>query len=626
MSWRFRKSFKVLPGVRLNLTRHGLSATLGAAPFSLNVGPRGVYSNVSIPGTGIWNRQRLDPPPPTTPGERHPPPFDHDVTPRPMPLAMPAYADVTEIRSASTEKLKSQSMGDLQGLLEEAYEERSTLDQEIAASTWETNLATKRYRSWEKGFLFKHVFSKSFATRKGHFEMAQAKLDELREQLRLTVLATQIDIDPEQAEPYYKMRDEFAAMSECQTVWDTLERRSIDRVASRSAASEAITREPVAFALGSCDLIQWDQKVPHLPNRTGGDLYIYPGFALYRAAKKAFAIIDSREIRLISSPTRFIEDETVPSDAEVMGHAWAKSNKDGSPDRRFRDNYQIPIVLYGSLKFTSPGGLQEEFQISNAALAERFARAWNSFHASFAPTGQRAVGGTAHGDTSMLPIRPIAHPEDQTSVEKLDAEVVFAKESEKAKTLAVEHGEFWEFLLTEELLRTRLLAVEAEYNEFDKALLSIPKRRFGGPEFISWLSGKMGEVTPMVSEIARCVNELLPASLGKPGESGDAIQILRAVDALFGCCRAFLAWELDVCAADPPLKLKRLGAVLRGITSSVIGDLRRFLDELGRAIEGVRGGSNEFRVHIELSSSPQLAKFAAEIDKVNKHPEWVRAE
>jgi len=93
------------------------------------------------------------------------------------------------------------------------------------------------------------------------------------------------------------MRDEFAATSECQKTWDTLERRSVDRVAERSTASEAITREPVAFALGSCDLIQWDQKVPHLPNRTGRDLCLYPGFALYRAAKKALATIDCRGIR-----------------------------------------------------------------------------------------------------------------------------------------------------------------------------------------------------------------------------------------------------------------------------------------------------------------------------------------
>jgi hypothetical protein len=87
MSWRFRKSFKVLPGLKLNLTRHGLSATLGAAPFSLNVGPRGVYSNVGIPGTGTWDRQRLDQPSPTRLGEPQPP--AHGATPRPAPFPMP---------------------------------------------------------------------------------------------------------------------------------------------------------------------------------------------------------------------------------------------------------------------------------------------------------------------------------------------------------------------------------------------------------------------------------------------------------------------------------------------------------------------------------------------------------
>ena len=34
MSWRFRKTFKVLPGVKLNLTRHGLSAPLSVLPHS----------------------------------------------------------------------------------------------------------------------------------------------------------------------------------------------------------------------------------------------------------------------------------------------------------------------------------------------------------------------------------------------------------------------------------------------------------------------------------------------------------------------------------------------------------------------------------------------------------------
>ena len=62
---------------------------------------------------------------------------------------------------------------------------------------------------------------------------------------------------------------------------------------------------------------------------------------------------------------------------------------------------------------------------------------------------------------------------------------MFSKESEKALSLALEHGEHWEFLLTEELLRSRLLLVEIECNDFDRALLSIPKRSFsGGPDFM----------------------------------------------------------------------------------------------------------------------------------------------
>jgi hypothetical protein len=57
---RFRKSFKIIPGIRLNLTTGGLSATLGPRGASIGVGARGVYGNVGIPGTGLSIRTRLD--------------------------------------------------------------------------------------------------------------------------------------------------------------------------------------------------------------------------------------------------------------------------------------------------------------------------------------------------------------------------------------------------------------------------------------------------------------------------------------------------------------------------------------------------------------------------------------
>ena len=58
---RFRKSIKVAKGVKLNLSKTGASFTLGSGlPVSLNVGTKGAYLNWSIPGTGVYDRVRLD--------------------------------------------------------------------------------------------------------------------------------------------------------------------------------------------------------------------------------------------------------------------------------------------------------------------------------------------------------------------------------------------------------------------------------------------------------------------------------------------------------------------------------------------------------------------------------------
>jgi hypothetical protein len=233
----------------------------------------------------------------------------------------------------------------------------------------------------------KRLFKQSFTTRKEAAATATAKLQELQEQLRLTTIATEITVDREQADPYYRMRDDFAAVSGCQKVWNVLTEKAIDRTAERSTANTAVTRHPVSFSLDSCDLIQWDQKVPHLQNHTGGDMYIYPGFILYRASRQAFALIDFRVVTLKYVSLHFTEAGSVPSDAQVIGQTWAKSNKDGSPDRRFQGNHQIPVVHYGSLLFSSPDGLDVRYVCSNAALAGRFADAWAAFRRSFSSRG-----------------------------------------------------------------------------------------------------------------------------------------------------------------------------------------------------------------------------------------------
>ncbi|HBO3798429.1 TPA: DUF4236 domain-containing protein [Pseudomonas aeruginosa] len=53
MAIRFRKSIKVAPGVRLNISKSGVSTSVGGKGFTANVSKRGVKTTASIPRTGL---------------------------------------------------------------------------------------------------------------------------------------------------------------------------------------------------------------------------------------------------------------------------------------------------------------------------------------------------------------------------------------------------------------------------------------------------------------------------------------------------------------------------------------------------------------------------------------------
>lgn len=53
MGFRFRKSFKLAPGVRLNVSRRGLSTSLGRRGATVTLGSRRKTVTLGIPGTGL---------------------------------------------------------------------------------------------------------------------------------------------------------------------------------------------------------------------------------------------------------------------------------------------------------------------------------------------------------------------------------------------------------------------------------------------------------------------------------------------------------------------------------------------------------------------------------------------
>ena len=67
--------------------------------------------------------------------------------------------------------------------------------------------------------------------------------------------------------------------------------------------------------------------------------------------------IDYAELQANNSPVTFVESGSVPSDATVTGKTWQYVNKKGGPDKRFKNNREMPLCRYNELRLSTDTGL-----------------------------------------------------------------------------------------------------------------------------------------------------------------------------------------------------------------------------------------------------------------------------
>jgi hypothetical protein len=59
MGWRFKRVLNLFPFLRLNLSKSGLSTSVGPRGADVNIGRHGMTTNAGIPGTGLSYRQKM---------------------------------------------------------------------------------------------------------------------------------------------------------------------------------------------------------------------------------------------------------------------------------------------------------------------------------------------------------------------------------------------------------------------------------------------------------------------------------------------------------------------------------------------------------------------------------------
>ena len=70
------------------------------------------------------------------------------------------------------------------------------------------------------------------------------------------------------------------------------------------------------------------------------------------------AVIETSDLIISSEDIKYAETEDLASDASVLDKTWKYVNKDGSKDKRYKDNEEIPICSYKVVRIEDGSGFK----------------------------------------------------------------------------------------------------------------------------------------------------------------------------------------------------------------------------------------------------------------------------
>lgn len=179
------------------------------------------------------------------------------------------------------------------------------------------------------------------------------------------------DLEDISYKAYSELCEQFDTLKEAKKIWHLEAEGRVDDTKRNAGATSRVTRTPIWPRIKEPLFIQTNITCPMIPVGKQ-EIYLLPDRILVTEKEKvgAVAYID---LYVTSDIVNFVESGEVPADTETIGKTWLYVNKSGGPDKRYKDNKELPIVRYIEIYFKSSSGLNECLQISDTAKGNNFA-------------------------------------------------------------------------------------------------------------------------------------------------------------------------------------------------------------------------------------------------------------
>src|SRR5262245_25306854 len=362
MGFSFRKGFNFGP-LRLNLSRSGLGASFGVTGARIGVGLRGSY--VHVGRGGLYYRQSLGA------GRRST-----------LPPSKPARAPV----SVQTETLTEIESGDVAGM-------RDASANDVLA---ELNRVQRRPQFFPislglllllgVGLLINQPPWLHYAVL-GLFGLPTLLLARHVDVTSGTALLA-YHLDPDAATQFADLKTGFSALTSSDAVWHLEAAGHTSDWKRNAGAQTLVRRKNIRPSLSLPPRVVCGLTVPTIPcgRQT---LYFFPD-RLFVFDRRSVGVVPYAELRVEASNSRFREDGSVPRDATQVGTTWKFVNRSGGPDKRFNNNRELPILLYGEVAFKSASGLNELIECSRSGAAGTLVNAMTAWQGAVGQPAEKA--------------------------------------------------------------------------------------------------------------------------------------------------------------------------------------------------------------------------------------------
>lgn len=343
MGLRFRRSIRLGCGVRINLSRSGIGYSIGGRGFRTTISPKGrATSRITIPGTGLsytlGHRSRSS----TPHTSQHSPTIN---------APQRGLGAATNTTSADVSNFQPAEYNDLLKRLKIAYYVQLFATALLLLSPLNSYMVVT-YMSLPPALMWV-LLGVSLIAYIAIMIFSRVDMD--------------YEMDAETKANYENYCAAWGVVNESKGKWQQVISFAVTDRKYQAGANKAVDLKPMTITHKLPSFMRTNVNA-YCVNMHSEQLIILPDKLLI-IRKSRIGAINYDDISIEYSKGNIIGG-TICRDSEIVGETWKYVNRNGGPDKRFKDNVRLKICRCGKITLSSASGLNVIIVLSNNKIID----------------------------------------------------------------------------------------------------------------------------------------------------------------------------------------------------------------------------------------------------------------